>query len=163
MMFATMLPIIRTLDLIGGQPTIFGDLYRRTNSPYGNANQTDRALRNSGLSHSIPMVVHEGDSLLRIESKLAGVGRDRIRVSITGSRLSVRLFCTEGNETEFDSKSTGNFVESQLTLPPYIDLDSARAAYTDGLLQVEFDHVPAATPRYVELSDSLEKIKSPGY
>ena len=162
-MFATMLPIIRTLALIERRSSVFGDLYRRANSPYKIIRQLDGAADNAGLGHTIPLMVREDDSRLRIESEFPGVGRDRIQISVTGRELSIRLFAPDVTGAEFDPEDTSNFVERQVTLASYIDPDSIRAAYTDGLLQVEFNHVPAVEPRYVELSDSLEIAESPSY
>ena len=162
-MFATMLPILRTLDLIESRSSVFEGLYRRANSPYRMTRQMDGAVGNAGLGYAIPLMVREDDSLLRIESELPGVGRDRIQISITDRILFIRLFASDVTGVEFDPESTNNFVERRVTLASYIDPDSIRAAYADGLLQVEFDYVPAAEPRHVELSDSLEIVESPSY
>ena len=162
-MFATMLPILRTLDLIESQSLVFEGLYRRANSPYKMTREMGGAISNAGLGYAIPLVVREDDSLLRIESELPGVGRDRIQISVADRTLFIRLFASDVTGAEFDPESTSNFVERRVTLASYIDPDSIRAAYADGLLQVEFDYVPAVEPRYVELSDSLEIIESPSY
>ena len=162
-MFATMLPILRTLDLIESRSSVFEGRYRRANSPYKMTRQMDGAVNNAALGYAIPLVVREEDSLLRIESELPGVGRDRIQISVTDHTLSIKLLALDATGAEFDPESTSNFVERRVTLASYIDPDSIRAAYADGLLQVEFDYVPAAEPRYVELSDSLEIVESPSY
>ena len=162
-MFATMRPILRTLDLIDSRSSVFESLYQKSGSPYRVSRQLGAAANNTGSSHAIPLRVREDDSLLRIESEFPGVGRDRIQISVTGRELSIRLFAPDVTGAEFDREDTSNFVERQVTLASYIDPDSIRAAYTDGLLQVEFNHVPAVEPRYVELSDSLEIAESPSY
>ena len=162
-MFATMLPIIRTLDLIESRSSVFGDLYRRANSPYKIIRQLDGAADNAGLAHTIPLMVREDDSRLRIESELPGVGRDRIQISVTDRKLCIRLFAPDATGGQSGPDDLSNFMERHVTLASYIDPDSVRAAYTDGLLQVEFDHMPAAEPRYVEFSDSLEMVESPSY
>ena len=162
-MFATMLPILRTLDLFESQSSVFEGLYRRANSPYRMTGQMDGAANNAGLGYAIPLVVREDDSLLRIESELPGVGRDRIQISVTDRTLSIKLSAPDATGAEFDPEGTSNFVERRVTLASYIDPDSIRAAYADGLLQIEFDHVPAVEPRYVELSDSLEMAEAASY
>ena len=162
-MFATMRPILRTLDLIDSRSSVFESLYQRSGSPYRMSRQLGAAANNTGSSHTIPLRVREDDSLLRIESELPGVERDRIQISVADRMLFIRLFAPDATGAEFDPESTSNFVERRVTLASYIDPDSIRAAYADGLLQVEFDYVPAVEPRYVELSDSLEIIESPSY
>ena len=162
-MFGTMIPILRRLDLIESRSSGFEGLYRRADFPYRMTSQLGAAADNTGSSHVIPLQMREDDSLLHIESELPGVGRDRIQISVTGQKLSIRLFAPDVNGAEFDPEDTSNCVERHVMLASYIDPDSVRAAYTDGLLQVEFDQVPAVEPRYVELSDSLEIAESPSY
>ena len=112
-MFATMLPILRTLDLIESRSSVFEGLYRRANSPYRMTRQMDGAVNNAALGYAIPLVVREEDSLLRIESELPGVGRDRIQISVTDRTLSIKLLALDATDAEFDPEHNKKFKQQK--------------------------------------------------
>ena len=66
------------------------------------------AISNAGLGYAIPLVVREDDSLLRIESELPGVGRDRIQISVADRTLFIRLFASDVTGAEFDPGKASN-------------------------------------------------------
>lgn len=73
--------------------------------------------------------VTEEDSVVRAVAEIPGVDKGDIELSCTGTVLSIRV-TTPGREFEKD-----------LALPCQVDVDSARAEYNNGLLEVTLDKV----------------------
>ena len=73
--------------------------------------------------------VSEEDSVVRAVAEIPGVEKQDIELSCTRNVLSIRV------------KTPGREFEKDLALPCDVDVDSARAEYNNGLLEVTLDKV----------------------
>lgn len=73
--------------------------------------------------------VTEEDSVVRAVAEIPGVAKEDISLRCTGNVLSIEV------------DTPGKQFEKDLALPCEVDVDSAKAEYNNGLLEVTFDKV----------------------
>lgn len=95
---------------------------------FGNTGSRMGALGPAGLKEPFTDVSEE-DSVVRAVAEIPGVEKQDIELSCTRNVLSIRV------------KTPGREFEKDLALPCDVDVDSARAEYNNGLLEVTLDKV----------------------
>ncbi len=84
-------------------------------------------------------IMETGDAFI-LRADLPGVGKDKINIEVLGSRLTIQGERPIDDEPQFTSyhhveRETGYF-ERSFTLPGNIDVDRAKARYSDGVLDL---------------------------
>ena len=93
---------------------------------FGNSGSRLNAL-SSGDSGDFFTDVMEEDSVVRAVAEIPGVDKEDISLSCTGNVLSIKV------------NSPNRKFEKDLALPCEVDVDSAKAEYNNGLLEVTMD------------------------
>ena len=95
---------------------------------FGNSGSRLNAL-GSGADRDFFTDVTEEDSVVRAVAEIPGVAKEDISLRCTGNMLSIKV------------DTPGRRFEKDLALPCEVDIDSARAEYNNGLLEVTLNKV----------------------
>ena len=93
----------------------------------------------------VPTDIFETDDLFVVEVEIPGASKKEVSVQIVDDHLSIKGKKVPKDRTEaFDHQSErrfGEFLQS-IPLPSYVQMDSIKAKYEDGLLRVQFKKNP---------------------
>ena len=95
---------------------------------FGNSGSRLNAL-SSGDTREFFTDVTEEDSVVRAVAEIPGVAKEDITLRCTGNMLSIKV------------DTPGRKFEKDLALPCDVDVDSAKAEYNNGLLEVTLNKV----------------------
>ena len=95
---------------------------------FGNSGSRLNAL-SSGTERDFFTDVTEEDSVVRAVAEIPGVAKEDISLRCTGNMLSIKV------------DTPGRRFEKDLALPCEVDIDSAKAEYNNGLLEVTLNKV----------------------
>ena len=124
-------------DLFGG----FESLNRRIEDMFSQMDMTVRHVKEFGNSGSRLNALSSGDtrefftdvteedSVVRAVAEIPGVAKEDITLRCTGNMLSIKV------------DTPGRKFEKDLALPCDVDVDSAKAEYNNGLLEVTLNKV----------------------
>ena len=108
-------------DLFGG----FESLNRRIEDMFSQMDMTG----SSGDAREFFTDVTEEDAVVRAVAEIPGVAKEDISLRCTGNMLSIKV------------DTPGRKFEKDLALPCEVDIDSAKAEYNNGLLEVTLNKV----------------------
>ncbi|MGA0611635.1 Hsp20/alpha crystallin family protein [Caldimonas sp. KR1-144] len=106
-----------------------------------------RAWGSEGAAAWMPQIeMHEREGRLHVCADLPGMSKDDIKVDLSDGQLTIqgerRQASSSGEERGHgyyrSERSYGSFYRS-IPLPEGVDVDSARASFRDGVLDVSFD------------------------
>ncbi len=107
---------------------------------FGNSGSRFNALGSGDVREPFTDVTEE-DSVVRAVAEIPGVAKDDITLRCTGNKLSISV------------DTPGRRFEKDLALPCEVDVDSARAEYNNGLLEVTMDKVsPSKTGKTIAIN-----------
>ena len=103
-----------------------------------------------------PVDIAEDKDRITLTAELPGFREDQVKIQMEGGVLTIRgerKFEEEKNGRNFHrvERSYGQFVRS-FTLPNNVDRDQIRAAFENGLLQIELPKSEEARPREIKIS-----------
>ncbi len=99
-------------------------------------------------------VAEEKDRYL-VEADIPGLKKENLNIAVEGNVLTIRGERTEKQETKgkgyfYSERSFGSFSRS-LELPAGIDPNKVKAAYKDGVLEIEVPKSENAKPKQIEV------------
>ena len=119
-------------DLFGGFESLnrrIEDMFSQMHvKEFGNSGSRLNAL-SSGDTREFFTDVTEEDSVVRAVAEIPGVAKEDITLRCTGNMLSIKV------------DTPGRRFEKDLALPCDVDVDSAKAEYNNGLLEVTLNKV----------------------
>jgi len=148
-LITTTSPLAR-LCRLGAMDRFFNDVW----------GETDRALRVDGASAEWqPAVdIRETDKELVVKADLPGVDPKDVKIHVRDGYLTLegeRKEETRREEgaTHWVERFAGSF-SRVIRLPDYADVEKAKAAYANGVLEITLPFAPKVLPRQIEISQN---------
>jgi len=137
-------------------------LYRwGTESPFNEIarlqNEMSRLMRGvSSTQHSAglpPVNVYDDGDNFHVRAELAGLDKDKLDLQVAGDVLTIKAERVQDEiEGSYHRRERGwDHFNRSMTLPDTIDVDSVRATYKNGVLEVELPRAPESRPRKVSI------------
>jgi len=109
------------------------------------------------LDKSFPKVdIIDHDDELEVQAALPGIKKEDLDVSINDQSITIRTANKEEKKEEgkyFRREITRGEYQRTLSLPDYVDSDSAKAIFKDGILKVTIPKTDKGKRKSVEIKD----------
>jgi len=95
--------------------------------------------------------LHQDDGKYIVTAEVPGYNKENISITTRGNVLTLEAKEEDSSDEDNNRYHRKRSFKSSIRLPRNVQMDTASASASDGVLSISFDHLPAIEERKVEI------------